>query len=165
MDPHPHKGKQCFCNRRQKMKIFLPGARDSTTQHMQLSADVCLDTENTSVIYAPLSWDISCASLPLPPPTPPPLLTQLWRAAQWCVSKWNLVNSNEHSLCVYLRESKRKTGSGGKGLWERGRRERRRRTGGAEWGVDCERKQGFSCGTDAARVAVGSTAVADKRCF
>lgn len=37
--------------------------------------------------------------------------------------------------------------------------------GRREGGGDCERKQGFSCGTDAARVAVGSTAVADKRCF
>lgn len=32
------------------------------------------------------------------------------------------MNSNEQSLCVYLKESKRKTERGGKGLWERGRR-------------------------------------------
>lgn len=156
MDPHPHKGKQFLCSDGKKMKIFLPEAKDRTTQHMQLSGDVCLDTENTSVIYAPLSWDISGASLPLPS-SPPPLLKQLWWAVQWCVSMWNLVNSNEHSLCVYLRESERKTGRGGGG------------GGRAEWGrgggLDCERKQGFSCGTDAARAAVGSQAVADKRCF
>lgn len=67
-------------------------------------------------------------------------------------------------MCLFegKQEEDRERREGFVGKGEEGEKEE---DGGVVGGVDCERKQGFSCGTDAARVAVGSTAVADKRCF
>ncbi len=95
-------------------------------------------------------------------PSSPPLLSRhscREQSTDACLSEtwWIVMNR----ACVFIwgkargRQRERERERVGKGsCWRRGRRRR----------VDCEWKQGFSCGTDAAQAAGRITAVTDKWC-
>lgn len=87
---------------------------------MQLSGNICLDIENTIVIYAFLSQDVSCISLPFPLPR------LSWHSCREqsndaCPSEtwWIVMNR----ACVFIwRKARGRQREEGRGLWERGRR-------------------------------------------
>lgn len=160
MDPHPHKGKQFFCTDGRRWRFFCQGQK--IAQHNTCSCLVMYVWTQKTHRWFMLLYHETSRALPFHFPLPPRLSWHSCgeRRNDACPSEtwWIVMNT----ACVFIWGKARGTegrvcGKGGGGREGGGR--------GCGGGADWERKLGFSCGTDAARVAVGSTAVADKRCF